>query len=109
MPYLLCNILYGSESILLLNINYIIFFTGDYYGPLFVSVSTRTNVRITTRADNILEYNETFAVSISPDLIHNSSAAADCITTVNVVILDDDYRKLPRTVSPFMNHFGNKK
>ena len=53
----------------------------------------------TTRDDNILEYNETFAVSISPDLIHNSTAAADCITTLNVVIIDDDHRKLPRTVS----------
>ena len=108
MPYLFCNILYGSESLLLLNINYIIIFTGDYYGRSFVYVSTRINVRITTRDDNILEYNETFAVSISPDLIHNSTAAADCITTVNVVIIDDDHRKLPRTVSPFMNHFGNK-
>ena len=83
-------------------------FTGDYYGPSFVYVSTRTNVdvTITTRTDNTLEYNETFAVSIPSDFIHNSSAAADCITTVDVLIINDDC-KLPRTVCPFMNHFGN--
>ena len=84
-------------------------FTGDYFGPSIIYVSTtRTNfdITITTRADNTLEYNETFAVSIPSDFIRNSTAAANCITIVDVDIINDDC-KLPRTVCPFMNHFGN--
>ena len=82
-------------------------FTGavtDYYGRSSVSVSTRTNVYITTRTDNTVEYNETFAVSISPDFIHNSPAAADCITTVDVLIINDDC-KLHKNICPFHGSF----
>ena len=82
-------------------------FTGavaDYIKPLTVYVSARRNVYITTRTDNTVEYNETFAVSIPPDLIHNSPAAADCITTVNVLIINDDC-KLHRNVCPFHGSF----
>ena len=82
-------------------------FTGavaDYRGPSSVSVSTRRNVYITTITDDIVEYNETFAVSIPSDLIHNSPAAADCITTVDVLIIDDDC-KLHRNVCPFHGSF----
>ena len=66
-------------------------FTGSDYFPLRTSsVTTTTTVRINTIRDNILEFNETFAISIPSDLIHNTPAAADCITRVDVLIIDDD-------------------
>ena len=75
-----------------------IVFTGSDYTPVRSSfVTTTTVVRITTTRDNRLEFNETFAISIPDDLIHNTPAAADCITKVDVLIIDDDC-KLPRIV-----------
>ena len=64
----------------------------DYLLRSIVHLSTRitTRVLISTRRDSTLEYNETFAVSLPSHLIHTASAAADCITRVDVLIINDD-------------------
>ena len=72
----------------------------DYRKPSPPRINDKRDVDITTIQDKILEYNETFAVSIPSDLIHNCPAAADCITTVDVLILNDDC-KLHRNVCQF--------
>ena len=80
-----------------------IVFTGavvDYNVLASSTLTTTTTVRISTRRDNTLEFNETFAISIPSDLIHNTPAAEDCITKVDVLIIDDDC-KLPRIACTF--------
>ena len=80
----------------------------DYRRPSPPSIIEKRDVDITTIQDKILEYNETFAVSIPSDLIHSSLAAADCITTVDVLIVNDDC-KLQRNeyVGPLYNYIRN--
>ena len=65
----------------------------DYLPMLRTYIPSSTNSRtffIITRSDRTLEYNETFAVSIHPDLIQSDPAAAHCITKVDVLILNND-------------------
>ena len=62
----------------------------DYTPQPTAYLSTSARVYITTRRDSTVEYNETFAVSIPSDLIHNTPPAADCITRVDVLIINDD-------------------
>ena len=79
-------------------------FTGveiDYTPRSLVSVYTTTKVVISTRSDSTLEYNETFAVSIEPSLIYDTPAAAHCITTVDVLIVDNDCKLRTQNVCTF--------
>ena len=62
----------------------------DYLPVSLTYVYSSRKFFISTRSDRTLEYNETFAVSIHPDLIHSDPAAAHCITKVDVLILNND-------------------
>lgn len=69
-------------------------FAADYTPLRTVSVSTTSRVSISTRRDTTVERNETFVVSIPLELMQDSPAAADCITRVDVLIINDDCKLL---------------